>query len=353
MIVVMRRGAGETEVNQVVERLTKLGFGVHVSRGVEKTIIGAIGDRQAIDPDDLQILAGVDRVVPVMEPYKLASRHFHPDDTVIQVRDVRIGGREVIMMAGPCAVENREQMLETARVVKAAGAKMLRGGAFKPRTSPYAFQGLGEDGLKLLAEAREATGLPVITEVMDTRDVERVAYYADILQLGARNAQNFSLLKELGKAGKPVLVKRGMHSTIEEWLLSAEYVLAHGNTQVILGERGIRTFETATRNTLDLSAVALVKMLSHLPVLVDPTQATGKNKLVGPMSKAAVAVGADALLVEVHYDPRLALCDGPQALTPERFGDLMQELRPVAQAVGRTLGDERAFSQHGVAHAGR
>lgn len=333
----MQQGAGEAEVNQVVERLTKLGFGVHVSRGVEKTVIGAVGDRRAAEPDDLQTLPGVERVVPVMEPYKLASRHFHPDDTVIQVGEVEIGGSEVVMMAGPCAVESREQLLETARAVKAAGARLLRGGAFKPRTSPYAFQGLGEEGLKLLAETREATGLPVITEVMDTRDVDRVAYYADILQLGARNAQNFSLLKELGRVGKPVLVKRGMHTTIEEWLLSAEYVMASGNHQVILGERGIRTFETATRNTLDLSAVALVKMLSHLPVLVDPTQGTGKNKLVAPMSLAAVAAGADALLVEVHYNPRLALCDGPQALTTEQFADLMRRLRPVAEAVGRTM----------------
>ena len=277
------------------------------------------------------------RPVKAEPAYRLASRLHHPEDTVVRVGDVVIGGSDVVVIAGPCSVESREQVLEIARLVKAAGARLLRGGAFKPRTSPYAFQGLGEQGLKLLAEAREATGLPVITEVMDARDLELVAEYADILQLGARNAQNFSLLKELGKVRKPVLIKRGMHSTIEEWLLAAEYVLAGGNNQVILGERGIRTFETATRNTLDLSAVALVKELSHLPVLVDPSHGTGRNSLVGPMALAAVTAGADAIMVEVHHDPRRALSDGQQALTPEQFRHLMRGLQPVAEAVGRAV----------------
>ncbi len=277
------------------------------------------------------------RPIKAEPAYRLVSRLHHPEDTTIRVGDVVIGGSEVVIMAGPCSVESREQLLEAARAVKAAGARLLRGGAFKPRTSPYSFQGLGEAGLKLLAEAREATGLPVITEVMDARDLELVSEYADVLQLGARNAQNFSLLKELGKLRKPVLIKRGMHSTIEEWLLAAEYVLAGGNDQVILGERGIRTFETATRNTLDLSAVALVKELSHLPVLVDPSHGTGRNSLVGTMALAAITAGADAIMVEVHHDARRALSDGDQALSPEQFAQLMRSLQPVASAVGRTV----------------
>ncbi len=338
MIIIMSSGARKEETQEVIETLKRYGFGVHLSEGIERTIIGAIGgDKQALSTETLEVLPGVEKVVHVLEPYKLAGRHFKPEDTVIEVRGVVIGGPEVVVMAGPCAVESRDQLLESARAVKEAGAHLLRGGAFKPRTSPYSFQGLGEEGLKLLAEAREVTGLPVVTEVMDTREVALVAEYSDVLQVGARNCQNFSLLKEVGHTEKPVLLKRGMNCTIDDWLMSAEYILAGGNSQVILGERGIRTFETQTRNTLDLSAVPVVKGLSHLPVLVDPAHGTGKWKLVAPMARAAVAAGADALLIEVHPDPRVALSDGPQSLTPERFSELMKSLEPIARAVGRSL----------------
>lgn len=335
MIVILKASAGQTGLQEVVSRLERHGLMVHVSEGVEKTIVGVVGDKRGIDVDGLQALPQVERVVHVLEPYKLASRNFHPQDTVVSIGDVKVGGSEVVVMAGPCAVESREQLLESAALVKAAGARILRGGAFKPRTSPYSFQGFGEDGLKLLAEARDATGLPVVTEVMDTRDVELVAYYADCLQIGARNCQNFALLKEAGSQDKPVLLKRGMHVSIEEWLMSAEYIMAAGNEQVILAERGIRTFETATRNTLDLSAVPVVKEQSHLPILVDPTHGTGRWELVPPMARAAVAAGADALLIEVHPNPAEAWCDGPQALTPKRFTALMEQLSAIAAALGR------------------
>lgn len=337
MIVVLKANAGQSGLQEVVSRLERHGLMVHVSEGVEKTIVGVVGDKRGIDVRGLQALPQVERIVEVLEPYKLASRNFHPDDTVVRIGDVPVGGNEVVVMAGPCAVESREQLLEAAVLVKAAGAKVLRGGAFKPRTSPYSFQGFGEDGLKLLAEARELTGLPVVTEVMDTRDVELVAEYADCLQIGARNCQNFALLKEVGRQDKPVLLKRGMHVSIEEWLMSAEYIMAAGNEQVILAERGIRTFETATRNTLDLSAVPVVKERSHLPVLVDPTHGTGRWELVPPMARAAVAAGADALLIEVHPQPAEAWCDGPQALTPRRFADLMKQLGQIAAAIDRDL----------------
>lgn len=339
MIVVMSPGSTEREINEVVAWLKKLGFGIHLSQGVERTVIGAIGDKEKKEEASmaLEALPGVERVVAILQPYKLVSREFKPENTVVKVRDVEIGRKDLVIIAGPCAVEGREQLLEAARAVKKAGAHMLRGGAFKPRTSPYSFQGLEEKGLKILAEAREETGLPIVTEVIDPQSAHLVAEHADVLQVGARNMQNFQLLREVGKIRKPVLLKRGMSSTIEEWLMAAEYVMAGGNHQVILGERGIRTFETYTRNTLDLSAVPVVKQLSHLPVIVDPSHGTGKWKLVGPMARAAVAAGADGLIVEVHPRPEEAKSDGPQSLTPERFRILMEELGPVASAVGRAI----------------
>jgi len=282
-------------------------------------------------------MAGVERTVPLLRPFKLAGREFHPQDTIVAINGVLVGGKQVVVMAGPCAVESRDQLLETARAVKEAGAQVLRGGAFKPRTSPYSFQGLGEEGLRLLAEAREETGLAVVTEVMDPHKVPLVTTYADILQVGARNMQNYALLHAVGEAQRPVLLKRGMMSTVEELLMAAEYILSHGNNRVILCERGIRTFEQYTRNTLDISAVPLLKQLSHLPVVVDPSHATGKWELVEPVSRAAVAAGADGLIIEVHPHPEKALSDGAQSLKPARFAALMRGLRPVAEAVGRTL----------------
>ncbi|SHE73993.1 3-deoxy-D-arabinoheptulosonate-7-phosphate synthase [Desulfofundulus australicus DSM 11792] len=340
MIVVMQQGATPDQVRAVVERLQNSGFQVHISRGVERTIIGIIGDRTRLEDTALEAMPGVEKVMPVLQPYKLASRAFHPEDSVIMVGDLAIGGETVHVMAGPCAVESREQLLEAARQVKAAGATILRGGAYKPRTSPYSFQGLEEKGLQLLAEAREVTGLKVVTEVMDARTLPLVAEYADILQIGARNMQNFFLLREVGRLDKPVLLKRGLSCTIEEWLMAAEYIMSMGNQRVILCERGIRTFETYTRNTLDLSAVPVVKHFSHLPVVVDPSHGTGKWQFVPTMARAAVAAGADGLLIEVHPNPAEALCDGPQSLTPENFARMMKELRRVARAVNRRLAGE-------------
>ncbi len=337
MIVVMKREATPEQIANVVARVEAWGYRTHLSQGEERTIIGIIGDERPIDREQIERMAGVERTVPVLRPFKLASREFHPAETVVSVSGVLIGGQTLVVMAGPCAVESREQLLETAWAVKEAGAHILRGGAFKPRTSPYSFQGLGEEGLKLLAEAREATGLPVVTEVMDVQTVPLVAAYADILQIGARNTQNFPLLQAVGQTQKPVLLKRGMMSTVEEWLMAAEYILAQGNDRVILCERGIRTFEPYTRNTLDISAVPLVKQLSHLPVVVDPSHSTGKWELVEPVSRAAVAAGADGLIIEVHPHPEKALSDGAQSLTPARFAALMASLWPVAGAVGRTL----------------
>jgi len=340
VIVVMQQGATPDQVRAVVERLQNSGFQVHISRGVERTIIGIIGDRTRLEDTALEAMPGVEKVMPVLQPYKLASRAFHPEDSVIMVGDLAIGGETVHVMAGPCAVESREQLLEAARQVKAAGATILRGGAYKPRTSPYSFQGLEEKGLQLLAEAREVTGLKVVTEVMDARTLPLVAEYADILQIGARNMQNFFLLREVGRLDKPVLLKRGLSCTIEEWLMAAEYIMSMGNQRVILCERGIRTFETYTRNTLDLSAVPVVKHFSHLPVVVDPSHGTGKWQFVPTMARAAVAAGADGLLIEVHPNPAEALCDGPQSLTPENFARMMKELRRVARAVNRRLAGE-------------
>jgi len=337
MIVVMKKGTTRAHIANVTARIEQLGCRVHISEGEECTIIGIIGNGRPLDREQIERMDGVERTVPILRPFKLASRDFHPQDTVVTINGVTIGGSQLVVMAGPCAVESHDQLLETARAVKEAGAQVLRGGAFKPRTSPYSFQGLGEKGLRLLAEAREETGLPVITEVMEPQMVPLVTTYADVLQIGARNMQNYALLHAVGEAQRPVLLKRGMMCTIEELLMAAEYILSHGNDRVVLCERGIRTFESYTRNTLDISAVPLLKQLSHLPVIVDPSHATGKWELVGPVSRAAVAVGADGLIIEVHPHPEEALSDGAQSLKPARFAALMRSLRPVAEAVGRTL----------------
>ncbi len=337
MIIIMRMGASQQEIADVLHKIEADGFRSHPIYGVERTVIGVIGDDRAKRPDTYERMPGVERVDRVLRPFKLAGREFHPDDSVIQLNGHAIGGKEVLVMAGPCSVESREQIMEAAQAVKEAGATILRGGAFKPRTSPYSFQGLGEYGLQLLKEASQATGLPVITEVLSTRDAPLVAHYADILQIGTRNMQNFALLTAVGSSGRPVLLKRGMSNTIEELLMAAEYILAAGNPRVILCERGIRTFEPATRFTLDLNAVPLIKQLSHLPVVVDPSQATGKWDLVPAMSKAAVAAGADGLLIEVHPNPSEALSDAAQQLKPDTFAQLMQDLKVLAPAVGRTV----------------
>ncbi len=337
MLIVMQQGHTEKEVAGILERLTQMGFTGHVSKGVERTVIGVVGRTYPELKDTLEVWPGVEEVVPISRPYKLSSREFQPRDTVIEVGEVTIGGEVLVMMAGPCAVETEEQVLETARAVKAAGAHILRGGAFKPSTSPYSFRGLGIDGLELLAQARQETGMPIITEVMAPGDVELVSRYADILQVGARNMQNFILLDEVGKAQKPVMLKRGMSATIQEWLLSAEYILSQGNRQVMLCERGIRTFETYTRNTMDLSAIPIIKKLSHLPIIADPSHGTGKWYLVTPMALAAVVAGADGLMIEVHPTPDQALKDGAQSLTFDNFQRLMSQVVPVAASVGRKM----------------
>ena len=338
MIIVMKSHAEPKEIEGVVKRVEELGYKIHLSRGEARTIIGVIGaDEHLIANSTFEVMDGVERTMRVMQPYKMASRDFSASDTVIDVRGVPVGGKRIVVMAGPCSVESREMILETAQMVKTAGATILRGGAFKPRSSPYSFQGLGEEGLKYLAEARELTGLPVITEVMSTDDVELVGDYADIFQVGARNMQNYSLLKVLGKQRKPVFLKRGISGTIQELLMSAEYILAGGNMQVMLCERGIRTYETATRNTFDINAIPVLKEQSHLPVIADPSHGTGMWQYVAPVAKAAVAAGADALMIEVHPDPARAWSDGAQSLTPERFTKLMGDLRLIAQAVGREI----------------
>lgn len=339
MIVIMKPDATEEQISHVVDKLKKQGFGIHLSKGAERTVIGAIGDKSTLQLETIQMLPGVSEIVPIRKPYKLVSREFKAEDTVVKIGGkISIGGKsKLAVIAGPCSVEGRAEIMEVADAVKKAGAAALRGGAFKPRTSPYSFQGMGEEGLKLLKEAREKTGLPVVTEALDTRDVALVAKYADVIQIGARNMQNFTLLREVGKAGKPVLLKRGAGSTIEELLMSAEYILSEGNRDVILCERGIRTLETYTRNTLDLAAVPVIKKLSHLPVVVDPSHGTGKWDLVSPMALAAVAAGADGLIIEVHPHPDEAFSDGPQSLKPDTFTALMAELKTVAAAVGRQL----------------
>lgn len=337
MIVVMRPGATAEEVKQVEHRLEELGFKTHPIYGQEKTVIGAIGDKKALSSEAIITMPGVEKIVPIMKPYKRVGRELKQEKTLVQVGNVTIGGDNLVVMAGPCAVENLDQMIEAAKAVKEAGAQILRGGAFKPRTSPYAFQGLEDEGLNYLVEAREVTGLPIVTEAVDPRDVELVARYADMIQIGARNMQNFRLLKEVGMTGKPILLKRGLAATVEEWLMAAEYIMDAGNSQIVLCERGIRTYETATRNTVDLSAVPVAQENTHLPVIVDPSHGTGVWKLVTPMARAAVAVGADGLMVEVHPSPATALCDGPQSLSPENFAGLMQEVKKIALAMGKTL----------------
>jgi 3-deoxy-7-phosphoheptulonate synthase len=333
----MQEGATEQQIQGAIDRLVSLGFTVHRSTGVVHTVLGGVGPAEQYDPADFEVLDGVKEVHRIMSPYKLASRHFRPAGTVIRVGDVDIGGNAVVMMAGPCSVESRDQILRIAELVAQAGAKVIRGGAFKPRTSPYSFQGMGEEGLALLREAADRHGLLAVSEVMDHTQIPLVAGYADILQVGARNMQNYSLLRELGKQPKPVLLKRGISATIEELLLSAEYVMSAGNYDVILCERGIRTFESYTRNTMDISAIPVVKKLSHLPIIADPSHGTGRRDKVIPMARAAVAAGADGLLIEVHHDPERALSDGAQSLRPEQFAELMAQLRIIAPAVGRTI----------------
>jgi len=336
MLIVMDSAAKPEDVRRVVETVESLGLQAHAIPGAQRTAIGITGNRGAIQPGSFENLPGVAEVIPVSAPYKLVSREAKRENTVVSVGGVPVGGEQLVVIGGPCAVESEEQALEVARAVREAGATLYRGGAFKPRTSPYSFQGLGVEGLKILSKVRAETGLPIVTEVLDTETVELVAEHADCLQVGARNMQNFSLLKRLGKTRKPVLLKRGMSATIEEFLLSAEYLLSEGNYQVILCERGVRTFADHTRNTLDLSVVPYVQRISHLPILVDPSHGTGKRQKVIPLSRAAVAVGADGLIVEVHPHPELALSDGPQALPPAMFAELMEQVRRLAPVVGRT-----------------
>jgi 3-deoxy-7-phosphoheptulonate synthase len=336
MVVVMQERATNDQVERVIAQLVEMGFDIHRSTGALRTVIGAVG-RKTGDPRLIEVLDGVQEVLRITEPYKLASRTFRPENTVITVGDVRIGGDEVIVMAGPCSAESVEQVEAAAAAVKRAGAKIFRGGAFKPRSSPYSFQGLGEEGLQMLRAAADRHSLLLITEVMDISQIETIERYADILQVGARNMQNFTLLRELGKSRTPVMLKRGISATIEEWLLSAEYILAGGNVNVMLCERGIRTFESYTRNTLDISAIPVVKHLSHLPVIVDPSHGTGRRDKVAPMARAAVAAGADGLIIEVHCDPDHAMSDGAQSLFPQQFDRLMAELRIIAPAIGRSI----------------
>ncbi len=337
MMVVMKKDHTKQELQEVLDHLKENGLGAHMSVGVERTVIGVLGHIYPELAEEIEAFPGVEETIPITRPYKLAGRELKPADTVVKVGNVAIGGGTVVVMAGECSVESEEQMMATARLVKETGGHILRGGAFKPRTSPHAFRGLGEDGLKILAAAKAETGLPIVTEVMDPRDVDMVAQYADILQIGTRNAQNYFLLDEVGHCGKPVLLKRGMASTVEDWLLCAEYILARGNGQVILCERGIRTFETGTRFTLDISSIPLAKRLSHLPVVADPSHGTGRWYLVEPMSLAAVAAGADGIMVEIHPNPDHALSDGAQSLKFDKFRRLMQRLDTVAEAVGRPL----------------
>jgi len=337
MIIIMRSRAPQEQIETVIDRVKQLGFRPHVSAGEERTIIGVIGDERRLDESVFDLLEGVERVVRVLKPYKLASRDFHPEDTVIPVNGTSIGGQKVVVIGGPCSVESREQVFEAAEVIKANGGTIMRGGAFKPRTSPYSFRGLGEKGLALLAEVKNTFGLAIITEVMAPEQVPMVAGVADILQVGARNVQNFALLDAVGRSDRPVMLKRGMMSTIEELLMSAEYIMSNGNEQVILCERGIRTFETYTRNTLDVSAVPVLKELTHLPVFMDPSHASGKARYVNPLARASVAVGADGLLVEMHPHPEVALSDGAQSIAPDAYSQMISDLRLVAQAVGRSL----------------
>jgi len=339
MIIIMSPSATDADLEELVANLKDRGYGVHISKGVEKTIVGAIGaldEEKVMIAEQLSSLDYIERVVPILKPYKVVSREFHPDKSIIRVgNNVDIGGQKIVVMAGPCSIETEEQTIEVAKAARASGASILRGGAFKPSTSPYSFHGLGEDALKMMSAARAETGMPIVTEVMDTRDVELVAKYTDMLQIGTRNMANFSLLTEVGRIKKPVLLKRGMSSTIEEWLQAAEYIANQGNYDIVLCERGVRTFETFTRNTFDVSAIPAVNILSHLPIIADPSHATGKYQLVQPVALAAVAAGADGLMIEVHPNPGRAMKDGPQSLTPKNFDILMKSLASVSRAVGR------------------
>jgi 3-deoxy-7-phosphoheptulonate synthase len=336
MIIVMRHDASAKQIAEVVSKVESRGLRVNISRGEERTIIGVIGDDRPIDGTQFEVLDGVEKTVPILKPFKLASREMHPKDTLVPLDGMKVGGPQIAIIAGPCSVESREQILETAFAVKEAGAVALRGGAYKPRSSPYSFQGMGEKGLELLAEAREATGLPIVTEAMSPEQVPLVARYADVIQIGARNMQNYSLLNSVGECGRTVLLKRGMMSTIEELLMSAEYILAQGNSRVILCERGIRTFEKYTRNTTDINAVPVLKQMTHLPVVLDPSHGTGKWEYVTAVARAGIAAGADGLIVEVHPHPEEALSDGAQSLRPEKFAQMVIEVRRIAEAVGRS-----------------
>lgn len=337
MFLTLKPETTEQGIEELVKKIEELGFRAHISRGAERTVIGVIGENAIAAREVFEGFFTVELITPISKPYKLVSREFKKEDTIVKIGDVTIGGKDIVVMAGPCSVEKEDLLLSIASNVKKAGAKVLRGGAFKPRTSPYSFQGLGERGLKYLAKAKKATGLLVVTEAMNIQQVELVSRYADIIQIGARNVQNFELLKEAGKSKKPILLKRGIATTIEEWLMSAEYIVSNGNSNVILCERGIRTFERATRFTLDLNAIPAIKAWSHLPVIVDPSHGTGVRDFVGLMSKAAIACGADGLIIEVHSDPEHALSDGKQSLLPENFASLMQELKKLARVIGRSL----------------
>lgn len=337
MVIVMQKHAPDTSIEHVVAELISRGFDVHRSTGSDQTILGVVGHVDTIDPREFELMDGVQEVVRVSEPFKLSSRTWKPEKSIVRARGVEIGGDKVVVMAGPCTIENEEQMFETARRVARAGAKVLRGGAYKPRTSPYAFQGMGVEGLKLLRAAGDETGMATVSEVMEISQIDKMLDYVDILQVGARNMQNFNLLAALGQVRKPILLKRGMSATIQEWLLAAEYIMAGGNYDVILCERGIRTFETYTRNTLDISAIPVLNKLSHLPVIGDPSHAVGRRDKVMPLARAVVAAGGDGLLIEVHHDPEKAVCDGPQSLYPDQFTRLMDELRIIVPAVGRSI----------------
>jgi 3-deoxy-7-phosphoheptulonate synthase len=337
MVIVLEKNIADKQIENIIKHLEDFGFAVHKSTGVEQIVLGAIGVKPDFDTRNVKIIDGVAEVYRITEPYKLASRSFQKENTVITINGISIGGNEVMMIAGPCSIESEEQIFTLAEIVAKSGAKILRGGAFKPRTSPYAFQGMGEEGLKLIRKAADANNLLVITEVMEIAQIDLIGKYTDIYQIGARNMQNFSLLKELGKTNIPIMLKRGLSATIEEWLMSAEYILSNGNRNIILCERGIRTFETATRNTFDLSAIPVLQKKSHLPVAADPSHATGLRDKVLPMARAAVAAGADALMVEVHHQPEKALSDGPQALLPEQFMELMKQIRLIAEVIGRKI----------------
>lgn len=337
MVVVLEKNISEDKLENIIKHLEDYGFAVHKSTGIEQIVLGAIGVKPDFDTRKVKILEGVVEVYRITEPFKLASRSFHKEDTIVKIKNVEIGGNQIVVMAGPCSIESEEQIFTLAEIVSKSGGKILRGGAFKPRTSPYAFQGLGEEGLKLIRKAADKFGLLVITEVMETSQIELINNYTDIFQVGARNMQNFPLLKELGKINTPIMLKRGLSATIEELLMSAEYILSGGNNNVILCERGIRTFETYTRNTFDISAIPVVHKRSHLPIVGDPSHATGLRDKVIPMARAAVAAGADGLMVEVHHDPEKALSDGPQALLPEQFSEMMKQVKLIAEVIGRTI----------------